>query len=41
MAGAKVLRNGVVYTATLASNSVWNVNSPPEWTPSLWSKTGC
>ena len=41
MAGAKVMRLGQAYTATTLSNSVWNVNSPPEWTPSYWSKTAC
>jgi hypothetical protein len=40
MAGAVVVRYGVLYTATAASNSTWNVNSPPEWTPSLWTKGG-
>ncbi|NUO73024.1 MAG: hypothetical protein HOQ10_09950 [Frateuria sp.] len=41
MGGAKVMRLGQAYTATTLSNSVWNVNSPPEWTPSYWSKATC
>jgi photosystem II stability/assembly factor-like uncharacterized protein len=41
MGGDRVLRNGTLYTATAQSDSVWNVNSPPEWTPSYWSATGC
>jgi hypothetical protein len=31
------MRNGTTYVATPASNTSWNENSPPEWTPSLWS----
>ena len=41
MGGDRVMRNGVLYVATTASNSTWNVNSPPEWTPSLWTKGSC
>ena len=40
-AGDRVTRNGVTYVATSLSSTAWNVNSPPEWTPSLWSKGGC
>lgn len=41
MPGQKVSRNGTVYVATGLSASVWNVNSPPEWTPNYWMATNC
>ena len=44
MPGDTVLRNGTTYVATSLSSSVWNVNSPPEWTPTYWtvkSTSGC
>ena len=37
----KLARNGQVYTATAVSATVWNVNSPPEWTPSYWTPASC
>jgi chitodextrinase len=37
MPGDTVMRNGTMYVATDASATAWNVNSPPEWTPSYWS----
>jgi photosystem II stability/assembly factor-like uncharacterized protein len=40
LAGNTVTRNGIMYVATPLSSTVWNVNSPPEWTPSLWTKGG-
>lgn len=39
--GQRVWRNGEVYVATGLSASVWNVNSPPEWTPNYWSPANC
>ena len=39
--GMVVTRNGIMYVATALSASVWNVNSPPEWTPTYWSVTTC
>jgi hypothetical protein len=36
-----VLRIGKLYAATQQSATSWNVNSPPEWTPSLWTVVGC
>jgi photosystem II stability/assembly factor-like uncharacterized protein len=39
MPGDTVMRNGTMYVATQASATAWNVNSPPEWTPSYWSVT--
>ena len=39
--GQTVWRNGEVYVATGLSASVWNVNSPPEWTPNYWAPTNC
>lgn len=40
--GNIVNRNGQFYVATDASaDPTWNVNSPPEWTPSLWSPYTC
>jgi hypothetical protein len=37
MPGDTVMRSGTMYVATQASATAWNVNSPPEWTPSYWS----
>jgi len=39
--GQQVRRHGTVYVATRLSASVWNVNSPPEWTPNYWRATNC
>lgn len=39
--GDRVLRNGQLYVATPLSATSWNENSPPEWTPSLWSPASC
>lgn len=39
--GQRVWRKGEVYVATRLSASVWNVNSPPEWTPNYWAPTNC
>lgn len=39
--GQRVWRNGEVYVATGLSASVWNVNSPPEWTPNYWAPARC
>ncbi len=39
--GQRVWRNGEVYVATGVSASVWNVNSPPEWTPNYWVPAHC
>lgn len=39
--GQRVWRNGEVYVATGLSASVWNVNSPPEWTPNYWAPANC
>jgi hypothetical protein len=42
MPGDVVSRNGQLYVATAASaDPTWNVNSPPEQTPSLWSTYNC
>ncbi|MFP2905148.1 hypothetical protein ACLESD_08845 [Pyxidicoccus sp. 3LFB2] len=42
MPGDIVTRNGQLYVATPASaDPTWNLNSPPEWTPSLWSTYRC
>lgn len=41
MPGDLVHRNGDVYQATRRSARVWNVNSPPEWTPNLWAEVRC
>jgi hypothetical protein len=30
-----------MYVATRLSASVWNVNSPPEWTPNYWRPARC
>jgi hypothetical protein len=34
--GDAVRRNGDVYVARRISERVYNVNSPPEWTPNYW-----
>lgn len=39
--GHQVSRNGMVYVATGISATVWNVNSPPEWTPNYWVPANC
>jgi hypothetical protein len=41
MPGQVVRRQGTLYVATGVSASVWNVNSPPEWTPSYWVPAVC
>jgi len=41
MPGQLVRRQGTLYVATGVSASVWNVNSPPEWTPSYWVPAVC
>ncbi len=39
--GQRVSRKGEVYVATRLSASVWNMNSPPEWTPNYWAPVNC
>jgi hypothetical protein len=39
--GEIVSRLGKLYVATELSATIWNENSPPEWTPSLWALTAC
>ena len=39
--GQVVRRKGEVYVATEASRHVYNVNSPPEWTPNYWAPARC
>ncbi|HEY8048219.1 MAG TPA: hypothetical protein VIE63_03530 [Ramlibacter sp.] len=39
--GQAVRRKGEVYVATEASRHVYNVNSPPEWTPNYWAPARC
>jgi hypothetical protein len=39
--GQSVWRQGKLYVATEESAHVWNVNSPPEWTPSYWVRARC
>jgi alpha-D-ribose 1-methylphosphonate 5-triphosphate synthase subunit PhnH len=39
--GEKVTRLGKYYIARVVGDSVWNVNSPPEWTPNYWDLTTC
>lgn len=39
--GEAVRRKGEVYVATEASRHVYNVNSPPEWTPNYWAPARC
>jgi hypothetical protein len=41
MPGQTVWRSGTLYMATPLSASVWNVNSPPEWTPNYWVPARC
>jgi hypothetical protein len=41
MPGDRVLRLGQLYVALDISATVWNVNSPPEWTPKYWSTASC
>ncbi len=41
MPGQRVWRNGSLFVATRLSASVWNVNSPPEWTPTYWVPVRC
>ena len=41
MSGDKVMHQSIAYVALPISNTVWNVNSAPHWTPQYWSKTGC
>ena len=41
MPGEAVRRKGEVYVATEASRHVYNVNSPPEWTPNYWAPASC
>jgi len=41
MPGHAVWRHGTLYVATRLSASVWNENSPPEWTPNHWVPASC
>jgi hypothetical protein len=41
MPGQAVWRKGQVWVATETSRHVYNVNSPPEWTPNYWQPAGC
>jgi hypothetical protein len=41
MPGEMVRREGRVYMATDVSRRVYNVNSPPEWTPNYWAPVRC
>lgn len=41
MPGDAVWRHGQIYVATRLSARVWNVNSPPEWTPNYWVPARC
>jgi hypothetical protein len=41
MPGDAVWRHGEMYVATRLSARVWNVNSPPEWTPNYWMPGRC
>lgn len=41
MPGDAVWRHGQMYVATRLSARVWNVNSPPEWTPNYWVPARC
>ena len=41
MPGQTVWRNGKLYAATDVSARVYNVNSPPEWTPNYWVQVRC
>ncbi len=39
--GQAVWRKGRLYVAKGVSRSVYNVNSPPEWTPNYWARARC
>jgi hypothetical protein len=41
MPGQAVWRKGELFVARRVSASVWNVNSPPEWTPQYWVEAQC
>jgi hypothetical protein len=41
MPGQVVRRQGNLFVAKRVSARVWNVNSPPEWTPQYWSWAEC
>jgi hypothetical protein len=41
MPGQAVWRQGKLYVATDVSANVYNVNSPPEWTPNYWVQVRC
>jgi hypothetical protein len=41
MPGQVVWQGGSLWVATDLSASVWNENSPPEWTPSYWVPAVC
>jgi hypothetical protein len=41
MPGQAVWRNGSLYVATDVSSRVYNLNSPPEWTPNYWAPATC
>ena len=41
MPGQTVARNGHLYVARGVSRNVYNVNSPPEWTPNYWAPARC
>ncbi len=39
--GMVVRRHGELFIARRVSAHVWNVNSPPEWTPNYWAPAQC
>jgi hypothetical protein len=39
--GQVVWRDGELYRARRISGDVYNVNSPPEWTPRYWTQVAC
>ncbi|HSW16667.1 MAG TPA: hypothetical protein VLJ86_05535, partial [Ramlibacter sp.] len=41
MPGQVVWQAGSLWVASSLSASVWNKNSPPEWTPSYWAPAVC
>ena len=41
MPGQMVRRQGNLFVAKRVSARVWNVNSPPEWTPQYWAYAEC
>jgi hypothetical protein len=41
MPGQLVRRQGNLFVARRVSARVWNVNSPPEWTPQYWAYAEC